>query len=121
MLNLDTNIIIFAAMGHLTASEKVLLAAHDDWAISPIVLWEITKLHQLKRLVYSLEDRIMKAYLERMTLLPINEIVCANLYKLDFRSDPADEIIAATSLALNIPLMTRDKKINKSKIVPLAK
>jgi PIN domain nuclease of toxin-antitoxin system len=36
----------------------------------------------------------------------------------DFRSDPADEIIAATSIVENIPLMTRDAKIQKSKMIP---
>ena len=33
---------------------------------------------------------------------------------------PADEIIAATSVVEGIPLLTRDGKILKSKIVPLA-
>jgi PIN domain nuclease of toxin-antitoxin system len=34
-------------------------------------------------------------------------------------SDPADEIIAATGLAHKISLSTRDKKLRRSKIVPL--
>jgi len=39
---------------------------------------------------------------------------------LDFESDPADEIIAATSLTHDIPLLTRDSRIRKSKLVKLA-
>jgi PIN domain nuclease of toxin-antitoxin system len=39
---------------------------------------------------------------------------------LDFKSDPADELIAATSVVERIPLLTRDKRIRKSKLVPLA-
>ena len=35
-------------------------------------------------------------------------------------SDPADEIIAATSVVHNIPLLTRDHIMRTSKIVPLA-
>lgn len=40
--------------------------------------------------------------------------------RLDFRSDPADEIIAATSLAHDVPLLTRDTRMLASKVVPLA-
>ena len=40
--------------------------------------------------------------------------------RLDFRSDPADEIVAATSIVHDIPLLTRDARILGSKIVPLA-
>lgn len=43
-----------------------------------------------------------------------------NLDTHDFKSDPADEIIAATSLVHRVPLLTRDRKIKKSKIVPFA-
>jgi PIN domain nuclease of toxin-antitoxin system len=53
--------------------------------------------------------------------LPLTLPVVRALRRLDFRSDPADEIIAATSLAHNRPLLTRDRKLLKSKIVPLAK
>jgi PIN domain nuclease of toxin-antitoxin system len=40
--------------------------------------------------------------------------------QLDFRSDPADELIAATSVVAGIPLLTRDHKILSSRLVPLA-
>ena len=40
--------------------------------------------------------------------------------KLDFRGDPADELIAATSVVHNVPLVTRDRSIRRSKVVPLA-
>jgi PIN domain nuclease of toxin-antitoxin system len=46
--------------------------------------------------------------------------VFISLPELDFRSDPIDEIIAATSIAHSVPLLTRDKKILQSKVVPLA-
>jgi predicted nucleic acid-binding protein len=39
---------------------------------------------------------------------------------LDFRGDPADEIIAATTLLHNAPLVTRDRRLRASKLVPLA-
>jgi PIN domain nuclease of toxin-antitoxin system len=39
---------------------------------------------------------------------------------LDFTGDPADELIAATSVVHAVPLLTRDKQIRKSKLVPIA-
>ena len=39
---------------------------------------------------------------------------------LDFQSDPADEIIAATTVVHNVPLLTRDRFIRSSRVVPLA-
>ena len=40
--------------------------------------------------------------------------------ELDFSSDPADEIIAATSLVHRLPLMTRNRKIRSSKLLQFA-
>jgi PIN domain nuclease of toxin-antitoxin system len=47
-------------------------------------------------------------------------LTCLNLRALEFQSDSADEIIAATSLTHDIPLLTRDSRIRKSKAVNLA-
>jgi predicted nucleic acid-binding protein len=33
---------------------------------------------------------------------------------------PADELIAATSVVHRVPLVTRDRQIRRSKLVPLA-
>jgi len=40
--------------------------------------------------------------------------------RLDFSGDPADELIAATSVVHRVPLLTRDRRIRRSQIVPLA-
>lgn len=40
--------------------------------------------------------------------------------QLDFKSDPADELTAATSVVYGIPLLARDRKILASTMVPLA-
>lgn len=119
MLNLDTHILLFALAGNIKPREEALLSI-NRWSISAIVLWEITKLAQLKRIDISLSDRQLSHILKKITVHEISTEICLNIPKLDFTSDPADEIIAATSLTLNIPLLTRDNKIRKSKIVPLA-
>jgi PIN domain nuclease of toxin-antitoxin system len=51
---------------------------------------------------------------------PLTLDVCRAIRQLDFRSDPADEIIAATSLVHRVPLVTRDGKMRKSRRVPLS-
>ncbi len=53
-------------------------------------------------------------------VVPITLEIAVATGRLDFRSDPADEIIAATSLVEGFPLLTRDSRILESKTVPLA-
>jgi len=117
MLNLDTHILIKALEGALTAHERAVLSRDADWSISAIVLWEVEKLHERNRLQYGLDHPPLAAALDRIEVWPITRAVCLNLRSLDFESDPADELIAATSLTHRIPLVTRDRRIRKSKII----
>lgn len=117
MLNLDTHIVIKAIEGKLTAHESNVMCTNPEWGISAIVLWEITKLHQIGRLHYGLDYPPLFAAMNRIHVWPISREVCLTLGSLDFQSDPADEIIAATSLAHQVPLLTRDVRIRSSKLV----
>jgi len=117
MLNLDTHILIKAFEGSITSRERRALTEDAEWSVSAVVLWEIAKLHQLGRLRYGLDHEPLAAALARIYVWPITRQVCLNLRVLDFQSDPADEIIAATSVTHQIPLVTRDSRIRKSKIV----
>jgi PIN domain nuclease of toxin-antitoxin system len=119
MLNLDIHILISALSGELSSKERGLLSSHP-WSISAIVLWEIAKLADLKRIELSLEDPEVTRVLSKIHVWPIDLSICKTLKQLDFKSDPADELIAATSIVHQVPLLTRDKKIKKSKRVPLA-
>jgi PIN domain nuclease of toxin-antitoxin system len=120
MLNLDTHILVKAFDGSLTPHERNVLTADPEWSISAIVLWEITKLKQLGRLRYGLDNETLFAAVNRVQVWPITRQVCLNLRALNFQSDPADGVIAATSLTHDIPLLTRDSRIRKSKVVKLA-
>ena len=119
MLNLDTNIVIEGLRGGLTKHEIDLLE-NESIGISDIVLWEISKLVQLKRVVLDLESLAFRKLLAQLTVYPITLEIARQSAALDFRADPADELIAATSIVERIPLMTRDRKILKSRIVPFA-
>jgi len=120
MLNLDTHILLHALVGELTSKEAKLLTG-DSWSISAIVLWEVAKLAQLGRIEVDLDDVELSRVLSRVHTWPITLDICRALRELDFRSDPADELIAATSLVHHVPLVTRDRVIRKSRRVPLAR
>ena len=118
MLNLDTHILIFALGGELRPKEQSLLVG-NRWSISAIVLWELAKLIQLGRLDMDLDDREVVRTLSRLHVWPLDLAVARASTHLDFSSDPADEIIAATSIVHDIPLLTRDNVMRSSKVVPL--
>ena len=119
MLNLDTHILVFAIDGELQRSEQVLLT-RSPWSVSAIVLWELAKLVQQGRLDMDLDDRDVVRVLNRLHVWPIDLAVARASTRLDFKSDPADEIIAATSVVHGVPLVTRDRVMRRSKVVPLA-
>ena len=119
MLNLDTHILIHALNGDLTAREKRLLS-ENPWSISSIVIWEITKLAQLGRIEMDVQSLYFRRVLAQVQVWPLDLEVFRRTTELDFRGDPADEIIAATSIAHRVPLLTRDRRIRESKVVPLA-
>jgi len=119
MLNLDTHVLLHAVAGKLTAREEKLLRS-DRWSISAIVLWEIAKLAELGRLATDLDDPDVARVLASLKIWPLTAEIALASTRLDVTSDPADEIIAATSLVHHVPLVTRDSKLRKSRIVPLA-
>jgi PIN domain nuclease of toxin-antitoxin system len=119
MLNLDTHILLFALLGTLTRHEKAALARHR-WGISAIVFWEIAKLHQLGRITLGLDSPLLAGALAHLQIWPLTREVCLNVAMLDFKSDPADELIAATSLTHQVPLVTRDARIRTSKLIQFA-
>jgi PIN domain nuclease of toxin-antitoxin system len=119
MLNLDTHILIHALSGDLTKSERLLLRKHE-WCISSIVLRELAVLRKRGRINWDLEAPEFLRVLNQIQQIPIDLDIALLSTRLDFKSDPADHLIAATSINSRIPLLTRDSVILKSKIVPLA-
>lgn len=119
MLNLDTHIVVDGLIGSLSVRELELLEGVPV-AISGIVLWEISKLIQQKRISIDVDGVAFRRFLRQATVYPITLEIARASTALDFRSDPADELIAATSVVEGVPLLTRDRKILRSKVVPLA-
>lgn len=119
MINLDTHLLVFALDGQVTPTERRVLT-NSRWSISAIVLWEIAKLVQLGRISLDLDDREVLRTFSGIHVWPIDLDVSRTSTRLDFSGDPADELIAATSVVHKIPLLTRDRKIRASRVVPFA-
>ena len=120
MLNLDTHVLLHAVAGRLLPRERRLLEA-DRWSISAIVLWEIAKLAQLGRIEGDLGDPDVARALARIHVWPLTREIAHASTHLDVRGDPADELIAATSLVHKVPLVTRDRELKRSRRIPHAR
>ncbi|HXV62344.1 MAG TPA: PIN domain-containing protein [Vicinamibacteria bacterium] len=117
MLNLDTHVLIHALAGDLEEKERKLLS-QNTWSISAIVLWELSKLAQLGRIELDLEAPKVERALRRIHTWPLTLEICRQSCRLDIKSDPADELIAATSVIENIPLVTQDRVLLGSEMIP---
>lgn len=119
MLNLDTHIIALLLAGKLNQQERSLVAS-ESVAISDIVLWELAMLRAAGRIEMDFKSAPFRQLLRELTIFPITMGIAETSTPLDFSADPADEIIAATSVVERIPLLTRDRRILKSRMVPFA-
>ncbi len=125
---LDTHILIYWLGTDLRLSaeqKRVLEQASPEsplW-VSDITLWEIATLYNLKRLSFHLP---LRDWLEAATAPPlvqrvgISPAIAAAVAALpsSFHRDPADRIIIASAQLLGATLLTRDKQIIQSALVP---
>ena len=127
MIVVDTHIIIWNALKPEMLSrkaEKAISAANNSDGIifCDISLWEIAMLMYKGRLSIAVEylkfiELILESdkYIIR-GITPEIAGLSARLYS-DHNKDPADRIIAATSIIENAKLVTADKKLRQSKKV----
>lgn len=117
MLNLDTHIVVKLLQGELRPEEKAALLGQNV-GVSAMVLWEIAKLKRGGRIRVGLENPAMREFFRECHIWPLDAEIALASTQLDFRSDPADEIIAATSVVHGVPLLTRDERLLASRVVP---
>ena len=120
MLNLDTHVLLHALAGTLRPREARRLGA-DRWSIAAIVLWEVAKLAQLRRIAIDLDDPDVVRALASLHVWALTREIAVASTRLDVSGDPADELIAATSVVHNVPVLTRDRALLRSKVVPLVR
>jgi len=89
--------------------------------VSSITIWEIAMLVKKNKLKLKFE---LKDWINRINLIPEiksipidNEIAYKSVSVDIFHADPADRIIVATAMSLNCPIITKDAKIRKYKLV----
>lgn len=119
MLNLDTHIVLGLLEGSLQSQEERLVF-REPWGISPIVLWELFDLRRRGEISIDLDAPSLQRDLQAIPLLPLTLEVARIAARLDFHTDPVDEIIAASSIHYRAPLVTRDTRVLESRMVPFA-
>ena len=128
MILLDTHILIWlliAPENLAPKAKKVILAARKSGslALSAISLWEMAWLAQNKRIEVDVSvDSFVKKCASYVQVLPITpEIAVRSVqFPKSYPNDPQDRIIGATAIVEGIRLLTHDKRIVKSGLIPLA-
>ena len=82
MLNLDTHVLLHALGGTLRPREARLLGA-DRWSIAAIVLWEVAKLAQLRRIALDLDDPDVVRALASLHVWPLTREIAVASTRLD--------------------------------------
>jgi PIN domain nuclease of toxin-antitoxin system len=130
MIVLDTHIWVWWIDGssRLTAKQLEILKENEaaGLGVSIISLWEVAKLVERNRLVLScpVEEWILMALAyPGVVLLDLTPDIAIRSTQLpgQFHKDPADQMIVATAMALNCPLMTVDEQILNYHHVKLVK
>jgi PIN domain nuclease of toxin-antitoxin system len=128
MILLDTHILIWLLIAPENLSpkaKKAILAARKSGplALSAISLWEMACLAQNERIDVDVSvDSFVKKCASYVHVLPITPEIAVRSVQLpkSYPNDPQDRIIGATALVEGIRLLTHDKRIVKSGLIPLA-
>lgn len=125
---LDTHVLVWwlGQDPRLSRRQMEILESADPEApllVAGISLWEIATLNGLGRLEFQVP---LRDWLEQATapplveLVPITPAIAAEVASLpdSFHRDPADRILVASARVLGATLLTRDRRIIDSELVP---
>jgi len=90
-------------------------------AISDFTLYELSLLFRKKQFSLTIsQESFLSEVEQRFVILPITANIALQAFQLpaDYPRDPADRIIGATALIEDIPLLTADREIRRSRAVP---
>jgi PIN domain nuclease of toxin-antitoxin system len=127
LILLDTHVVVWLMSGDPQLSIKALAAIHDarqsvrGLAVSDFTLFELSLLFRKKRFQLTIDPESFLSEIERrFVILPITANIALQAFELPpgYPKDPADRIIGATALVEDIPLVTADREIRRSKAVP---
>lgn len=122
MIMLDTHALIWwrDSSSRLSQNAKVAIAQEAQGGkigISAFSFWEIALLVEHNRLRLPLDLASWLAAVEaidRMRFIPVDNEIAVTSVQLPpgLHKDPADRIIVATAMLLDIPIVTADQKIH---------
>jgi PIN domain nuclease of toxin-antitoxin system len=127
MILLDTHIVIWLAFEPDKLSKRAKEAiraarAEGGLAIAGITLLELAWLAEKGRVETTLSvESFVRLCASKMTVLPITPEIAARAVSFSdsYPKDPQDRLIGATALVEGIHLVTHDKLIKESGVVPV--
>jgi PIN domain nuclease of toxin-antitoxin system len=127
MIQLDTHVLIWLALEphklSKNAKDAIRSARRNDClAIAGITLWEIAWLAENGRIETTMSvESFVRECAAKVSVLPITPEIAARAVSFpdSYPKDPQDRLIGATALAEGIKLVTHDRLIKKSGLVPI--
>lgn len=128
MIVLDTHVILWDALAPERLSEParetiVQANQNDGLIICDISLWEIAMLLQKGRVQVDIDslafiNLLLQANKSRVRPISPQIAVLAAQFPTEINKDPADRLIAATTLAENATLVTADRNLQAANLIP---
>jgi PIN domain nuclease of toxin-antitoxin system len=127
LILLDTHVLIWLAQDHTRISRAAHSAIEGvrkkerGLAVSCMTILEIARLASYRRVNLIPDPETFLSDVEqRFIVLPITAKIALQAFELpaSYSKDPVDRIIGATALIEDIPLLTADPQIRRSRAVP---
>jgi PIN domain nuclease of toxin-antitoxin system len=127
LILLDTHVVIWLAQDYKRISSRAQATIQDArkkdrcLAVSCITLLEIARLAARGRIGLMPDaETVLREIEDRLIVLPITRNIALQAFELpeEFPNDPVDRVLGATALVEDIPLVTADRQIRKSRAVP---